>query len=152
MSYATVQAATLAVLHKLTELDSSNCTENDWRQLAVGKAYHVVLTRGDTGNRSMQDIPANSGVYKRRSDRLVMIEIYYRYVTDLYATRSGLNALTQTILDHLDKWPNLDQTDGVVETDADNTPKPETFEAGRVTYMVQKIPFNVIELETRTVA
>ena len=99
----------------------------------------------------MQDIPAN-GVYQKRSDRRVVIEIFVLYETDLYATRQQLNSITQTILDHLDKWPNLDQTAGLIETDADNTPSPETFGQGRWRYLMQTIPLNIIELEEVTLA
>ena len=151
MTYATIQTAALAVLRKLTEFDTGNSHENDYRPLSVGKQYHVVLSGGDTSNRSMQDIPAN-GVYQKRSDRLVNIEIFVMYEKDLYTTRQQLNTITQTVLDHLDKWPNLDQTVGLIETDADSTPSPETFTQGRWRYLVQKIPLNIIEFETVTLA
>ena len=149
MTYATVQTATLAVLRKLTEFDTENSSENDYRILANGKQYFAILRRGSTGNRSMQDVPAN-GVYQKRSDRTVMIEIYALHTVDTLTTRQTLNTITQTVLDHLDKWPNLDQTAGVVETDADNTSKPEDYSVGRLNFLRQKIPFNIIELETVT--
>ena len=80
------------------------------------------------------------------------IEIFVLHAVDLFTTRATLNTITQTVLDHLDKWPNLNQTAGVIETDADNTNRPEDYAAGMHQYLRQKIPFNVIELASVTVA
>jgi hypothetical protein len=151
MTHATVQTAALAVLRKLTEFDTENSSENDYRILANGKAYHAILRRGSADNRSMQDVPAN-GVYQKRSDRQIVMEIYVLYAVDSLTTRSQLNTITQTILDHFDKWPNLDQTAGVIETDADNTSRPEDTILGGSNYLFQEIRLNVIELEVVTLA
>ena len=151
MTHATVQTAALAVLRKLSEFDATNSSENDYRILANGKAYHAILRRGSSDNRSMQDVPAN-GVYQRRSDRQVIIEVYCLYSVDSLTTRAQLNTITQTILDHFDKWPNLDQTAGVIETDADNTSRPEDTILGGANYLTQTIELNVIELEVVTLA
>lgn len=151
MTYATVQTGALAVLRKLSEFDTENSSENDYRILANGKAYHAILHRAPTDNRSMQDVPAN-GVYKKRSDRTVIIEVFARYTVDSLTTRQQLNTITQTILDHFDKWPNLDQTAGVIETDADITSRPEMSIVGGTDFLTQEIRLNVIELESVTVA
>jgi len=151
MTHATVQTAALAVLRKLSEFDTTNSSENDYRILANGKAYHAILRRGSSDNRSMQDVPAN-GKYQRRSDRQVIIEVYCLYSVDSLTTRAQLNTITQTILDHFDKWPNLGQTAGVIETDADNTSRPEDTILGGANYLTQRIELNVIELETVTLA
>tara|TARA_R110000824_G_scaffold34096_4_gene108846 strand:- start:776 stop:1231 length:456 start_codon:yes stop_codon:yes gene_type:complete len=151
MTHATVQTAALAVLRKLSEFDTSNSVENDYRILANGKAYHAILRRGSSDNRSMQDVPAN-GVYQKRSDRQVIIEIYCLYSVDSLTTRVQLNTITQTVLDHFDKWPNLGQTAGVIETDADNTSRPEDTLVGGSNYLTQQIELNVIELEVVTLA
>lgn len=149
--YARIQTAALAVLRKLSEFDSENSSENDYRILANGKAYHVILRRGTTPNRSMQEVPAN-GVYDKRSDRQVVLEVYALYSVDSLTTRAQLNSITQIILDHFDKWPNLDQTTGVVETDADNTSRPESTIFGGSNYLTQNIPLNVITLEQVSLA
>ncbi len=151
MSYATIQTAALAVLRKLDEFDTENSSENDYRILAEGKAFHAVLVRGSTPNRSMQDVPAN-GSYHKRSDRQVVIKVFALYSVDSLTTRAQLNSISQTILDHFDKWPNLDQVDGVVETDADNSSRPEDTILGGRNYLMQDIPLNVIELERRVLA
>jgi hypothetical protein len=151
MTYATVQTAALAVLRKLTEFDTENSSENDYRILASGKAYHAILKRGTTSNRSMQEIPAN-GVYDKRSDRQVVIEVYCLHSVDSLTTRAQLNTITQTILDHFDKWPKLGQTAGVIETNADNASRPEDTIFGGRNYLMQSIPLNVTELEAVTLA
>ena len=151
MTYATVQAGALAVLRKLTEFDVENSTENDYRPLASGKAHHAVLTRADTGNSSMQEVPAN-GVYDRRDDRRIKIELFVLHSTDTLAARSAVDSLTQTVLDHFDKWANLNQTAGIVEIDADIVGAPEEWGTQSFHYFRQVIYVNAIELTTVTLA
>ena len=151
--YAVIQTAALAVLRKLSEFDSNNSTENDFRILGLGgKEQYCILRRGVSAGRSgQQDVIAN-GVYGRRGDRKVILEVYVPHVVDSLTTRSTLNTIVQTILDHFDKWPNLDGTSSVKETDADRGKAPEEFTFGSGRFVRQILELNVVQEITTVVA
>jgi len=151
MTYATVQAGALAVLRKLDEFDAENSTENDYRPLAVGKAIHAVFSRSTTSNSSMQEVPTG-GSYDRRDDRRIKLELFVLHETDTLAARSLTDTITQTVLDHFDKWANLDQTANIVEIDADIVGAPEEWGTESFHYFRQVIYINVIELTRVTLA
>jgi len=132
MSYSTVQTAALSVLQKLSEFDSGNSSENDYRILGNGKSVYAVLRRSNSGdvNSGQIDIRydvATAGKYTSQDRWVVVIELYVPIRTDALAARSLVTTTAETVLAHFDKYPNLDQTTGVLETDADLVPAPEEY-------------------------
>jgi hypothetical protein len=149
VSYAAVEAGALRVLRKLTEFDTGNSALNDFRILQQAKSYYVVIIRG-TGNRAeiqQTDVQAN-GSLGRRHLRRITIRVFVPYTVDALVARTSLNSIVQTTLDKFDQYPHLDQTAGVMGTDADSLPRPEEYTYEDKRFFEQEIQLNV-EFEER---
>lgn len=131
--YPTVQKAVFDVLLKLADYNADNVSEYDYRIIGMAAAdKYVVLTRGNSGQSTsgQQDILAGERLsYVRRDDWVVRIELFVPIETDVLAARAAIGVEMQVILDHLDTWPALDQTAGVLGTGADQVGEPNEWEA-----------------------
>ena len=151
MSYASVQTQVLTLLQLMSQFDSTNSAEKDFRILAHGKSQYAVLLRGGIGvpGRSGQ-IDASDGnkTYTRRDDYNVEISLYARYVTDQLQVREDLTTLTDAVEAHFDKYPSLDSFTGIIDAKVDLVGDPDEWGIGSGTYWRQVVTVEVAEIST----
>ena len=150
MTYQTVQTQATTLLQLMSEFDTGNSSEDDFRTLAAGKANYAILLKGATGapGSGQIDIADGSKSYVRRDDYSVEIHLFQRYVTDALATRAALTDLVDLVEAHFDKYPDLDDFTGVIDSRLDTVPESTEWTFGSGTYFRQIITISVAELST----
>ena len=146
--YPDIQTAVFDVILKLTNYTTANLSQYDLRILGVGNQRNIILRRGNSGTSQsgQQDIiGGNNRRYVRRDDWVVRIELYVPIIESVLEARSNIGADMQEILDHMDTWPALDQTSGVLGTGADTPAEPEEWIVGDTRYFRQVMELTVEE-------
>lgn len=146
--YPTVQTAVYDVLLKLADYNADNVSEYDTRLLATGVDKAVILRRGNSGKAQsgQQDVLGGDQFrYVREDDWVVRLELYVPIQQGVLETRAMIGVEMQVILDHLDTWPALDQTPGVLGTGADQVGEPEEWLVGDARWFRQIIELDVEE-------
>lgn len=148
MTYAGVQTKVLALLQGMSQFDSGNSDEHDFRRLAHGKAHYGILLKGDTGGSSsgQQDVADGKFSYVRRDDYRVEIHLFARYVTDALATRALVTTLADAVELHFDKYPKLDGYTGIIDSRIDVVGESDEWTVGNGIYWRQVVELNVVEL------
>ena len=151
MTYETVQTQVLSLVQGMSEFDSENSAESDFRYLAHGKSSYAILLKGDTGKpgKSGQlDVSDGKKSYVRRDDYTVEIHIFAMYVTDTLTTRALLTTLADAVEGHFDKYPKLGDFTGIIDTRIDVVGEPDEWSVGNGRYWRQIINVEVVELST----
>tara|TARA_R110000824_G_scaffold34096_4_gene108845 strand:- start:243 stop:779 length:537 start_codon:yes stop_codon:yes gene_type:complete len=151
MSYATVQTKALALLRGMTEFDSNNSAESDFRLLAAGKSAYGILLKGATGkpgSSGQLDVVSGNYEYQRRDDYTVEVHIFQRFVVDQLATRGAVTTLADAVSAHFDKYPDLDDFDGIIDSRIDVVGEPDEWTVGSGNYWRQVINIEVVEIST----
>ncbi len=149
MTYEGVQTQVLTLLQLMTEFDSGNSAESDFRTLAHGKQQYGVLLKGATGKpgKSGQlDVINGEKAYWRRDDYTVEVHIFTSFVTDQLATRATLTALADAVEAHFDKYPDLDSYSGIIDSRIDQVAEPDEWTVGAGAYWRQIINIEVVEI------
>lgn len=151
MSYESVQTKTLALLQGLAEFDINNSAESDFRILAHGKANYGVLLKGSTGkpgSSGQLDVSDGRYSYQRRDDYTVELHIFQRFIVDQLSTREALTDLADAVAAHFDAYPDLDDTDGIIDSRVDVVGEPDEWTVGSGNYWRQVIELEVVEIST----
>lgn len=151
MTYASVQTKTLALLQGMAEFDVNNSAESDFRVLSAGKASYGVLLKGATGkpgSSGQLDVSDGDYTYQRRDDYTVELHIFQRFSVDQLATRAALTDLADAVAAHFDAYPDLDDTDGIIDSRIDVVGEPDEWTVGTGNYWRQVINFEVVEIST----
>lgn len=149
MTYAAVQTKVLSLLQGLSQFDSNNSAESDFRVLAHGKVAYAVLLKGATGkpgSSGQLDVSDGQKSYWRRDDYTVELSIFSRFVTDQLATRAALTDLADAVEAHFDKYPDLDNFAGIIDTRIDIVSEPDEWTVGSGNYWRQIINVEVVEI------
>jgi|TARA_R110000744_G_scaffold92006_4_gene178354 hypothetical protein len=134
----------------MSQFDAVNSSEDDFRTLAVGKANYAILLKGTTGGpgSGQIDIADAKKSYVRRDDYSVEVHIFQRYVTDALATRAALTVLADAVEGHFDKYPDLDDFVGIIDSRIDTVPESSEWRFGSGVYFRQIVTITVAELST----
>jgi len=151
MSYAGVQTKALALLQGMSQFDSTNSAESDFRLLAAGKSSYGILLKGSTGkpgSSGQLDVKDASYSYKRRDDYTVEIHVFAHYEVDQLGTRAAVTTLADAVVSHFDKYPDLDGYEGIVDSRVDIVGEPDEWTVGAGNYWRQVINLEVVEIST----
>jgi len=154
MSFQTVQDQVVTLLQGMSDFDTGNSGADDFRKLAPGKASYGIVIKGATGgpNSGQVDIADGNKSYVRRDDYSVEIHLFTRYVTDALQTRGDLTTLVDAVEAHFDKYPDLDNFTGVIDSRIDVVPESTEWTLGSGNYWRQVIVVQVAELSTVLIA
>ncbi|MAH46578.1 hypothetical protein CMI37_12175 [Candidatus Pacearchaeota archaeon] len=151
MSYAGVQTKALTLLQGMSQFDSNNSAESDFRLLAAGKSSYGILLKGSTGkpgSSGQLDIRDDNYSYKRRDDYTVEIHVFAHFAVDQLATRAAVTTLADAVTAHFDKYPDLDDHDGIIDSRIDVVGEPDEWTVGTGSYWRQVINLEVVEIST----
>lgn len=148
MSYATVQAAVSTVIKKVAGYDGTNVKEEDYRAIAIGKLKFVVLSRGD----SDREYISMGNPVTVINTWTVIATLFVPWTTARDTVASSINTEMQSIMDELDKWPQLDGTAGVIDSAVDRLGDPESYAIDRGRWWAQDIAVVVKEIDEVTLS
>lgn len=107
MSYSSGEALILTALRAHANYDSDNTSRGNWRVLNSGKAeYYAVLRMGPTTN-------APNSMASALTTWTTQIMLYRRYLDD-GTTATNLQADVQTVIEHLEQYATLSDTNNTV--------------------------------------
>ena len=141
MSYATVEAALLTLIQGMTDYDTNNTSQSDYRILGHGKAQAVVLTPGAFTR-------STASPQWHRTRWTINIEMYSLFTGDINTAGSTMRSKRQDIIDEIDKYPTLNDTSGVVLARITGGSEYELWSIHSKQYWVQIL---TCEIEERTV-
>ena len=146
MSYDTVEAGLLSTIQLLSIYSSTNSSQGDYTILGNGVTRAAILTPGSF-ERSVQAIP-------RRMSTMWMatIELYVPFTVDISTIASSIRTERQTLLDHLDKYPTLNSTSGVVHAIAIGGQEPTQWVGESQQWWVQELVMRITENVNITIA
>ena len=127
MGYITVQTALSGVIQKITDYDSTNVVDDDYRILSQGKvARAVVLRRGPSQHRKL----TMGNPHNVENIWTINAELFVAQAPTLEDLANQAVVEGQKIVDEVRKWPNLDNTSGVITVDIDIFDEPEEGDFG----------------------
>ena len=127
MGYITIQTALSGVIQKITDYDSTNVVDDDYRILSQGKvARAVVLRRGPSQHRKL----TMGNPHNVENIWLINAELFVAQSPTLEDLANQAVVEGQKIVDEVRKWPQLDSTSGVVTVDIDIFDEPEEGDFG----------------------
>ncbi len=148
MTYKTVQTGVADVIKKLTDYSATNVSVDDYRILGHGKMKAVVLRRGPA---TREAISFGSPVTIQNLWS-VLGELYVPFQGERDTQADSVIVEAQTIIDELDKWPQLDAVSGVVDAEAQALGQPEEWLLGRSRWWRQVIEVGIVELVAVTLS
>ena len=122
MSYDIVQTAVATVVKKITGYSASNVFEHDWRPLAQGQAFLVVLKPGPFS----QQEPVLRGA--TIVNWVTNLELYVLNTGEQNTTIDTLITEREKLLTIFNQWPHLGGTSGVLDCLALSGGEVETIE------------------------
>ena len=147
MSYATVEADLLTVLRLHANYDGNNTAQGDYRQLARGGPRFVTLFPGAIPNRELIATPRRMGTTWE-----IQIQLFVPFTGEANTSNSTLITDRQDIIDHLDKYPTLNGSTGVVSALVTSAREPEPWRGESRNYWKTDIMYRVAERVTVTIA
>ena len=109
MSYVTVEDALATLLKTITDFDSANVSQGDWRILGHGKAKAVVLMPGPFAREPSTVRDHNLVTWNTD------IELFILWDGEQDSTVAALKTQRQLIMDEVNKFRKLNATAGVLK-------------------------------------
>jgi|TARA_Y100000310_G_scaffold94472_1_gene92119 hypothetical protein len=147
MSYDAVETSILNVIQILGNYDSSNSTQGDYRILARGNRRAVVLTPGAIRGREV--------IATRRRIATVwetLIELFIPFQGDIPSSHSAIRQDRQELIDHLDEYPTLNGTSGVVHAFTEFGREPEIWQGESSNFWKQILVMGIHEHQNIRIA
>ncbi len=139
MSYATVEAAALAVIKLHADYDDDNCKAGDSSPIKAGLPRVCRLLYGG-GRREELTVTLMRHIWT------INVDIYVPYRGELSTLEASLATERQTIIDQLAKYPMLNNTAGVTKAEILNGDKPESLAPKKTAYRGQRLYLEVNEV------
>lgn len=146
MSYDTVEAGLLSTIRLLSVYSSTNSSQGDYTVLGSGITRAVILTPGPF-ERSVQAIPRRMSTVWTAN-----IELYVPFTVDISSIASAIRTERQTLIDHLDKYPTLNSTSGVVHAIVIGGQEPTQWVGESQQFWVQELLIRITENVTIAIA
>lgn len=153
VGYETIQTALATVIKKRTGYSANNVTEDDYNVLAKGNPNRaVVLRRGPSESRKL----TMGNPYNRENIWAIFAEVFVASSPRHADLSAQVNKEALVIRDEILKWPQLDNTSGVVTIDVEIFDEPEEGDFGggraRSKWWRQVVEVLVIEIEAVTLS
>lgn len=139
MSYATVEAAALAVIKLHADYDDNNCKAGDSSPIKSGLPRVCRLLYGG-GRREPLTLTLMRHIWQ------INVDIYVPYRGELSTLEAALATERQTVLDQLAKYPLLNNCAGVTNAEVTNSDKPEPLAPKKTAYRGQRLYLEVKEI------
>ncbi len=138
MSYATVEAAALAVIRLHADYDTNNATAGDTSPLKKGYERVCRLLYGG-GRREQLTIKLMRHIWT------VNVDVYVPYRGSIATLEANLATERDKIIEQLAKYPLLNNTAGVTSAEIINGDKPEPLAPKGVPYRGERLYLQVQE-------
>ena len=149
--YNYVEAAIIRVMSLLdgfdSEGDTPNITRSDYRILRTGIPYALILDPATIQAH-------NRAQYPRRMRTVwgVSMRVLVRFDEDLVEINTKLRRLRQEIMDHLDRYPDLNSTRGIVLAQVTSGEEPDILQGESNNWWIQRLNVSVEERYTVDIA
>lgn len=138
MSYESCENALKALIEGVDGYDQSNISQGDYRVLGQGRMVAVVLNPGSFDSKVVAE-----RVHQR--DWQINIELFLGYQGDVSDLKTAIRQERQKVIDHIDKYPTLGGTEGVVLARITGGDEPEVWKIGVRNFWLQKLRCTVQE-------
>ncbi len=122
MSYATVEEGLLKVIRKADSFNASNTSPGDYRILARGNRQAAVLNPGPF-RREVVAAPRRIAW-----TWIVNIELFVPFREELSVVSKDLRVIRQSLMDIVDQFPHLDDTEGVIDAIIESGSEPDLWQ------------------------
>ncbi len=139
MSYATVEAAALAVIKLHADYDDDNCKAGDSSPIKAGLPRVCRLLYGGVRREPVT-------LTLMRHIWTINVDIYVPYRGDLATLEALLATERQKVLDQLANYPLLNNCAGVTTAEITNADKPEPLAPKKTAYRGQRLYLEVKEV------
>jgi hypothetical protein len=109
VTYATVEVAVQTLIQAMSEFDDADVSRGNYLILDSGDDDLAVLTPGSF----TKDEPGEAGAYKSVRHWSVLVDLFRKYLDD-ETTWINFVATRDALLDHLELYPSLNSTAGIV--------------------------------------
>ena len=147
MGYTEVENALLAVIRKLAVYTTENSSAGDFSILARGRKRYVVTQPGAIRDHSVAQSPR-----RMRTVWVVNISLLIPFSKSVAEIAQQIRADRQELIDHIDKYPTLDSTTGIVLATIESSPEPEEWVGEHRNLWLQVLRLVVEERATITIA
>lgn len=103
MSYAAGEERIAELLRAMRQFDRANVGRGDWKPLNSGASDHYAILKPGAWTNSADGLNGEALTEYR-----TIIELWQRWVDDS-PTVQALEALTQAVVEHLERYPSLDE-------------------------------------------
>ena len=150
MSYAVVEAAISTVVQKVSGYSSSNVTRGDYLVLGSGQSKAVILQRGPSTREQIGFGASGQGAaFDNRWT--TYLELFLPHTGELVSQKTSIDTEVDSLLAEIAKWPALDGTSNVLDTNVIGVGEPEHDpESGP--WWQTTIELEVWEIETVTLS
>ena len=122
MGYSTVETALIAVIRKVSGYDTANVFADDYRVLARGKSSKAVVVRRAPSQHTELTMGATPNI---ENLWVINAELFTASSPAHVDLASQILTESQKLVDEIRKWPNLDNTSGVINVDIEIQAEPE---------------------------
>lgn len=126
---------------------NQNISRGDYRILGKGLKRAIILNPGPIRDHGTAQFPR-----RMRTLWIINIELYILFQDDVSAIADAIRDDRQTIIDHLDKYPTLNGTVGVVVARLEGAAEPQVMLGENHQWWRQVLPMAVEERVTVTIA
>jgi hypothetical protein len=147
MSYATAEAGLLTLIRAMSDYDSASATAGDYRPLGKGKSQVVVLNAGPVPNRRV--VQATRRI---ATDWVIYIDLYVAWRGEISTIATDIRSKRQDIIDHIDKYPTLNNTSGVLNAFISGGGEPQAWRGGSKNWWHQRLRCDIQDRVTITIA
>ena len=143
MSYAIIEAALSTLIQGLSDYDSDNVKQGDWRWMGAGKTKGVTLTPGGFSqvDGTLRDMALVTWT--------IRVELYVAWDGEQNTTVATLKTDRQSIIDRVNQYHKLDGTSGVMNAIIRSAEPIEEF-YGNTNFWRQVLSCEVLETATFT--
>lgn len=138
MSYATVEAAVVAVIRTHADFDVNNCVQGDSSPIKKGFERVVRAWYGSTRREPLT-------LTLMRHIWTVRVDVFVPYRGKVQDMESTLANERQKVIDTLAKYPRLDNLAGVTKAEILNGDAPEPLNTKKTAYRGQRLYLEVHE-------
>jgi len=137
MSYNTAESALITILTGIDGFSTANVKAGDYRCLKAGITKAIVLQPGPFTRE-------HQAFQYMRTQWTINIELYIPFGGEMSTVASNIRSVRQEVIDHLDKYPTLDGTAGIVLSLLQGAGEPEVWNDGRK-YLFRQVMSLMVE-------
>ena len=149
--YNHVEDALVDVLDGMADFDkegdNQNLYQSDYRGMRLGHSVMIVLEPGTIPTHDTAQFPR-----RMRTVWTVNIRIFVRFDKDLTEINRKIRDLRQKVMNHLDRYPTLNSTVGVIFARLTGGSEPDIHEGKSNNWWSQQLNFQIEERYTATIA